>query len=114
MNLIAALFIPTLAISAIAIRYALKDAGKAEQARTGFRHDTCADFWYWLLDSAYPVGGWVVGIIAALAIWGVLAVRYGMWGVLLGWMPAGILFPIAAALWPLALPAGLLLWFIVR
>jgi len=59
-------------------------------------------FWDRFLDDIYPFGAWVCGGLSALVAWIIIGSTYGMWGVLLGWIPAAIIGVIAGLLWPVA------------
>ena len=53
------------------------------------------------LTGVYPFGATICGVLSAIVAWIMLGSTYGMWGVLLGWMPAALIGVIAGALWPL-------------
>jgi hypothetical protein len=64
--------------------------------------------WDVCLDDIYPFGAWVSGILSGLVAWMIIGSTYGMWGVLLGWIPAAIIGTIAGLLWPLAALAAVI------
>ena len=65
-------------------------------------------FWDRFLDDIYPFGAWVCGGLSALVAWIIIGSTYGMWGLLLGWIPAAIIGVIAGFLWPVAAIAAVI------
>ena len=55
-------------------------------------------FW----DGPYQFGAIICGGLSALVAWIIIGSSYGMWGLLLGWIPAAIIGVIAGFLWPVA------------
>ena len=58
--------------------------------------------WEWVMEKAYIVIGWLVGIVTFFGIW---IYAFASWGLLIGlaigWLPALIGGAIAGFLWPL-------------
>lgn len=72
----------------------------------------------WLTDNwfnIYMVGALIVAGLTWLAaffgLWWFAGAKYGLWGMMLGWLPGGVAGTVGAvvigALWPLAVPAFL-------
>jgi hypothetical protein len=60
------------------------------------------------LDGPYQFGAVICGILSGLVAWIIIGSSYGMWGVLLGWIPAALIGLIAGFLWPVAAVAAVI------
>lgn len=58
-----------------------------------------------LIDDDYQQGAVFTGLAAWLIIWVCTWFTMGMWGFLLGWIPAAILAFVLGLMWPLTLGA---------
>jgi hypothetical protein len=65
--------------------------------------------WDIFIDGPYQFGALICGVLSSLVAWAYLGSTYGMWGVLLGWLPGAIIGAIVGFLWPLAVLGGIIL-----